>query len=52
MFQLIGKWLFDTGQPRRAVPYLTQAVELEPDNGVARELLESALGRVSAASQV
>ena len=49
---LIGKSLFDAGQPRRAVPYLKKAVELEPDNGVARELLESALGRVSAASQV
>ena len=52
VFQLIGKSLFDAGQPRRAVPYLKKAVELEPDNGVARELLESALGRVSAASQV
>lgn len=52
VFQLIGKSLLDAGQARRAAPYLKKAVELEPDNAVARGLLESALGRVSAAPAV
>lgn len=42
VFQLVGKWLLDAGQPRRALSYLRKAVELEPDNAVARDLLDAA----------
>ena len=51
-YDLASLALYETGRVREAIPLLEKAVELEPDNGVARELLESALGRVSAASQV
>lgn len=50
VFQLIGKSLLDAGQPRRALSYLKKAVEAEPDNAVARGLLEAALGAASAPS--
>jgi len=43
VFQMIGKCLVDAGQPRRAIPYLKKATELEPDNTVAAELYGSAL---------
>lgn len=42
IFQLIGKWLLDAGQPRRSLSYLKKAVEVEPGNPVARDLLEAA----------
>lgn len=52
VFQLIGKLLLEADQPRRAVPYLKKAVELEPDNAAARRLMETALSRASAAPLV
>lgn len=42
VFQLIGKWLLEAGQPRRSLSYLKKAVEAEPGNPVARELLDTA----------
>lgn len=51
-FQLIGKALLDADQPRRSVPYLKKAVELEPDNAVARDLLQSAQNRAAASPLV
>ncbi|MCH5277866.1 MAG: hypothetical protein J1E80_08575 [Desulfovibrionaceae bacterium] len=51
-FQLIGKALLDADQPRRAVPYLKKAMELEPGNSVARELLQSAQNRAAASPLV
>jgi tetratricopeptide (TPR) repeat protein len=51
LFQLIGKLLLDAGQPRRAVSYLKRAVEAEPDNSVARELYNTALGNRESAPE-
>ena len=42
VFQLIGKYLLDAGQGRRALTYLRKAVELEPDNAAAQALLAEA----------
>ncbi len=41
-WQMIGKCLLDAGQGKRAWPYLKKAVELEPENEVARELFSAA----------
>ena len=30
----------EAGQPRRAIDYLRRAVEVEPDNAAARDMLE------------
>lgn len=43
VFQLIGRWLLDAGQPRRAVSYLKKAAELEPENDAVREMYAAAL---------
>lgn len=43
IFMLVGRWLFEAEQPRRAVPYLKKAVELEPTNTMALELFANAM---------
>lgn len=43
VFLLVGRWLLEAQQPRRAVPYLRKATELEPTNTAAFELLSAAM---------
>ena len=43
LFQMIGKYMLDADQPRRAAPYLKKAAELEPDNPQIRELVLAAI---------
>ena len=40
LFQMIAGAFMEAGQPRRAIDYLRRAVEVEPDNAAARNMLE------------
>ena len=40
LFQMIAGAFMEVGQPRRAIDYLRRAVEVEPDNAAARDMLE------------
>ena len=40
LFQMIAGAFMEAGQPRRAIDYLRRAVEVEPDNAAARDMLE------------
>jgi len=42
LFQMIGKSLLEANQPQRAYPYLKRAVELEPENRNALNMLDQA----------